>query len=570
MPESQPPSDEQPSAASTPSTPKPPAHALPAAKVKSKRVRAPYTGLLPARAAYPLAALAGILYFVGFAGMDIWPFAFVAFVPLILALHGQAPRDAARLGLLTGLVMNLSGFSWLLGMLQTFSGFPLPLCAVFMLILCSFQGGRFALMGWLHARGTQRNWPRNVVLVLAFVASELCYPLLFPWYFSASMHRVPWMVQSADIGGPILVGVVMLAVNVALAELLLARLEKRPIARAVVAAGFGALLANLGYGALRIHQVDAYAASSEPLKVALIQGNMGLLAKRSDPEEGLRRHMRLSKDMREDGAELLVWSESSVAFASPEDAYNEILQRRFTRKLGVPTIFGAVLYRDNPEPSLARFFNVALASDAEGVVGSRYDKQFLLAFGEYLPFGDRFPDLYKLSPHSGKFSPGSSQAPLSLTLRGKPRKITTLICYEDILPGFTRDAVREAQPELIVNLTNDAWFGDTSEPWEHLALAKMRAVEHHRYLVRSTNSGVSAIIDPVGRTVVETKTFVEDARLAEVHLMSRGTLFEVLGQYPHVLLSVLSLLLAFWRRPPNAASKPPAAKSSRAPAPDAA
>jgi apolipoprotein N-acyltransferase len=435
------------------------------------------------------------------------------------------------------------------------------LCAVFMVILCSYQGGRFALLGWLSARGAQRNWPKNTVLVLAFVASELCYPLLFPWYFSASMHRVPWMVQSADIGGPILVGVVMLAVNLALAELVLARLERRRVAIPVLIGGAAALGLNLAYGAIRIAQVDRYAAASEALKVALVQGNMGLLDKRNNPEEGLRRHLVLSNTMKEAGAELLVWSESSVAFASPEDAYNDVLQRRFTKKLGVPTIFGAVLYRDNPEPSLARFFNVALASDANGVVGSRYDKQFLLAFGEYLPFGDRFPDLYKLSPHSGKFSPGTSQAPLTLTLRGKPRKLTTLICYEDILPGFTRDAVREAQPELLVNLTNDAWFGDTSEPWEHLALAKMRAVEHHRFLVRSTNSGVSAIIDPVGRTVVETKTFVEDAKLAEIRLMSRGTWFETLGHYPHMLASLLALVFAFWRRPAklSTASVPAAA-----------
>src|SRR5207253_2869582 len=104
----------------------------------------------------------------------------------------------------------------------------------------------------------------------------------------------------------------------------------------------------------------------------------------------------------------------------------------------------------------------------------------------YLPFGDTFPILYEWSPHSGKFSSGTSLDPLLIEdAHGTTHKVTTLICYEDILPGFTNTAVRQTpDTELLVNMTNDAWFGDTSEPWQHLALAKLRAIEHRRYLVR--------------------------------------------------------------------------------------
>jgi len=172
---------------------------------------------------------------------------------------------------------------------------------------------------------------------------------------------------------------------------------------------------------------------------------------------------------------------------------------RFAASLGVPTIFGAVLYRVDPDRE--RWFNTAISTDVKGEFRGRYDKQYLLAFGEYLPFGDTFPILYKWSPHSGRFSAGTSLEPLIVDIKGTEHKVSALICYEDILPGFTNRAVGHADPELIVNMTNDAWFGDTTEPWQHLALAKFRAIEHRRFLVRSTNSGVSAIIDPNGAIV---------------------------------------------------------------------
>jgi apolipoprotein N-acyltransferase len=123
-----------------------------------------------------------------------------------------------------------------------------------------------------------------------------------------------------------------------------------------------------------------------------------------------------------------------------------------------------------------------------------------------------------------------------------------LICYEDILTSFTNRLVRKGNPELLVNITNDAWFGDTSEPWEHLALAKFRAIEHRRFLIRSTNTGVSAIVDAAGRTVVQSGTFKAERGMAKVRLMRSTTLYELLGDGPWWLVSLASVALAFRRR----------------------
>jgi apolipoprotein N-acyltransferase len=496
--------------------------------------------------ALALATVSGLLYFLAFAGMDIWPLTFVCFVPYWIAIRGQKPSRAWWIGVVSGATMNMAGFYWLSTMLKTFSGFPLPLCLLFVSIICGFQGGRLGLMAWLYARATARGWPAALVLVCAFVASEMLYPLLFPWYYAATVHAQPALTQMAELGGPVLVGVMLLGVNMAIAEPILARLEARTMDRRVVLAGAAGLAFALVFGFARIKMVDARALASPPLKVGIVQGNMGLMQKREDPSEGLRRHQRLTRELKTKGAELVVWSESSVAFAVPEKMADSFMQERIAGKLDVPAIFGAVLYRVDADRE--RWFNTALSTDVRGRVNARYDKEFLLAFGEYLPLGDSFPILYKWSPNSGKFSSGDKLDPLLLQTADGTHKITALICYEDILPSFTNRAVKYADPELLVNITNDAWFGDTAEPWEHLALAQFRSIEHRRYMVRSTNSGVSAFIDPVGRVMSHTGTFRVETLQETVHFMRSTTVYELLGDVPHYLLSFFIVLAAFRRR----------------------
>ena len=136
--------------------------------------------------------------------------------------------------------MNVFGFYWLLNMLQTFSGFPMPANAFFLLVVCAFQGTRVGAMGWLHARATARGWPGVPVLLGAFVASELAYPLLFPWYYAATVHKVPALTQVAELGGPVLVGLVLLGANLALFEPILGSPREAQGEMRVLVGGAGA------------------------------------------------------------------------------------------------------------------------------------------------------------------------------------------------------------------------------------------------------------------------------------------------------------------------------------------
>jgi apolipoprotein N-acyltransferase len=516
-------------------------------------VRAP----LGAKAAYGLAALTGFLYFLAFPGLDLWPFAFVALVPLIVALRGQTLRRAAGLGWTAGFVMTMTGFYWLLEMLEVFSGFPLPLCFLFMCILCAYQGGRIALAGYLAGRAERAGHPTAVVFPLAFVASELLFPLLFPWYYAATLHPVPTLLQTADLGGPYLLGGLLALMNVGVAELVEARLGKRSPSRKVLYAAAGALGFVLLYGLVRVPMVDSATAAAPPVRIGVIQANMPLFERK----RAIPTNKELSKQAVANGAELLVWSEGAISQSFDEATFERDIPRAVSKDLGVPAILGGILRRTGERGADGKrrntYFNTALFSDEKGEIHGRYDKQFLLAFGEYIPFGETFPELYDMSPNSGHFTPGTSIEPFVWG----DRRISALICYEDIIPGFVGGIVRHANPDLLVNLTNDAWFGDSTEPWIHFALAKLRAVEHHRYLVRATNSGVSGIIDPVGRVVVHGGTFREESLVGDAHFLRATTGYGLWGDVPAWAAALVVVGLGFWR----AKGAPPVAKKAEAP-----
>ncbi|HKQ70441.1 MAG TPA: apolipoprotein N-acyltransferase, partial [Polyangiaceae bacterium] len=283
------------------------------------------------------------------------------------------------------------------------------------------------------------------------------------------------------------------------------------------------------------------ALASDPVHVGLVQGDMPLI--RPSYPESRARHLRMTEELRQKGADFVVWSEAAVMRSVPEDDYDNALQQDFSRKLKLPALFGAMLvHRD---PNAPRWYNVALATDEKGHVVGRYDKHYLLAFGEYLPLGETFPILYDWSPNSGRLTPGTSNEPL--TLAG--HQIAALVCYEDILPGFVNKAIDAGSAEMIVNVTNDAWFHDTTEPWIHLGLAQMRAVEHRRYLLRATNTGVSAVIDPVGRVIAHSGTFRQETVDAIAHWMKGPkTGYEIWGDLPWWLAAAAIVTMGFAKR----------------------
>jgi len=498
---------------------------------------------------YLLAALSGALYFLGFAGFDLWPLAFVALVPMLWSLDPRVAlpyRHLVGLGLCFGFVTNVGGYYWIVNTLEDFSGFPFLICVLFATIVWLYQSSALLCFSLLYRRARHAGFGAPLSACASMVFAEWAIPLLFEHYFGASLHNVPMAIQVADLGGPLLVTGLLTLANAGLYVLLRSIVEARKNpGKARIAVREPALAAlgwalTLAYGAYRIADIDARAAAAPKLTVGLVQTNMGFFEKHDDPEEGWRRHLEQSVALqRKEKLDLLVWPESAFNWYIPEDLRN-VRREVLGNVVEVPTLFGGLTRRDFK--GKRRPFNTAFLADARGDIIGTYDKIYLLAFGEYLPFGETFPVLYDWSPNSGNFAQGQHRQPLVLN----GHRISALICYEDIIPNFVRTVVAEANPELFINLSNDAWFGNTHEPWEHLALAKFRSVEHHRAMVRSTNSGVSAMIDPVGRALQVTRVYERDDLVATLPLLAKNYPYQTLGDFP-AFLAVLALAVALFR-----------------------
>lgn len=436
------------------------------------------------------AVLSGLLYFGGYpAGFGFWPLSCVALVPLLVGLERQRPTPLRALGLgaLASIVSQLLGYAFLPATLAQFSGLPWAVCLLAHLALCVAQAGGMALwlaaLSWLRARGMSALSLAPPLWALA----ELFWPTVFEAPFAAALHHEPGLLQTAELGGASLVSLLLVALNASITAIALAERRRDRAARNRGALAFIAVGLIFAGGLPRYLGVRAATAQAPRLRLGLVQANLGPHMKRRDPRGYALRYVELTTLLREP-VDLLIWPETALALPVPADVASMEAAHPSLAKVPAPFLTGAVIEDGD------RIYNSALLFDAERKRVGRVDKHTLLPFAEQLPFGDRWPSLYALVPGAGHFSPGTGTAVLPL---GKAR-LAMFICYEDMLPGLVRRAVVDGRANIMVSLSNDAWFGDSHAAFTHFAVAKLRAVELRRSLVRATNSGVTAIIAPTG------------------------------------------------------------------------
>lgn len=493
-------------------------------------------------AAVVLAALSGCLYALGFCGFDQSYLAWFCFVPLFWAWASPqtGPRAAMGLAWLTGLFAHLGCYTWIIYMLRVFGYLPLPLAWLGYFLLCLAQSSMFALWGWLthylvRQRGVSIVWAAPAMLMLI----EWKYPLLFPSFLSNALYQDLWAIQSLRLCGPLgLSGLLCLCSAVVYQLLACAagrwiaprsrRWKPAPAQFSIWGcACFVVLLAlNAVYGFTEIDQItDTLAHTDKQLTVGLVQTNMGVYEKFENPVEGLRRHRNQSLELQEQGAQLILWPESSFV-RGLDTALSNVKLPVMGPDLHTPLLFGGVRYERQPGAP-DRLYNTAFLVQGDGQVLGRYDKNHLLMFGEMLPFGELLPWIYSLSPHTSHFTPGKEAGVVVF----ETWRLGVLICYEDILPSFIRRTMAH-NPDVLINLTNDAWFGHTREPRIHMALATFGAVAAKRYLVRATNTGISSIIDPTGQVVAEAPSHTRANLLAQIAPMQEQTLYSRFGDWP--------------------------------------
>ncbi len=407
----------------------------------------------------------------------------LALVPLVLLLDHRA---AGRLGWLHGVVTWLVAVHWIRATLETYGHLAPWLAAASLLLLCLYLGafhGLFALLGRrLWRRG---GWPALAGLPALWVALELVRAHLFsgfPWNPAAhAWVEVAGALPLAGWMGAYGVSLLVVAANVGLAAALTR--GRRVAGAAVVLACLLALAVAARWAA-----ADDRRPAGGGLPVRLLQPNSPNLVS-WDPvqvAENYRTIFEQSHAACDEAGALLIWPESAAwPYSFERDAeYRRDLERLVAS--GCPVLLNST--DERPQG----FFNSLLLVEASGVAG-RYDKRHLVPFGEYVPLARVFAFLQRIARSAGDYVPGSE--PAVLGWRGEA--LGPAICFEVIFPAEVAETVR-AGATLLVTVTNDAWYGDTSAPWQHLTAARFRAAESRRTVLRAAITGVSAVIGPDG------------------------------------------------------------------------
>lgn len=460
-----------------------------------------------------LALLSGVLVALGLPGFGFYPLVWVALVPLVLAIRGMKPKQAFLFGWLFGMVRVLFCYYWLGETLVDFAGFPLAAAGAALLLHVAWFGLLYALVTWAARRGESLLDIAPVwTLMVAYPAMEFVYPNFFPYQAGFSQYRFHAVSQVVELTGMPGLTALIGAVNGGIFELAESRLARRRLVPARLLVPAALFVLALIYGWIRIGQVDAKTASARHLTVGLVQTNQGGKEKNSRIDEVRESHLEMSRGMiaARSGIDLVVWPEA-VLFAESWDL--DKVGKRLD--LGVPLLSGALVRGEGSKQT-----NSLLAFDEEGTFLGRFDKVHLVPFSETMPFVDRFPGLRKLHP-TGRFIERGTEA---TNLRAAGATLLPLICLEDILPGTLRERWRlGGSVEMLLNVSNDSWFGDSHEPVMHLALASFRSIESRRALIRATNTGISAIVDPVGRMVSRSGPGTRETLVAEVPLIEDGS-----------------------------------------------
>ncbi len=486
----------------------------------------------------PLAcALGGVLGFLGYVGFDLFPLGWVFLVPLLWAIRDATPRRALLLGWLLGGVGHAGGFHWFVYTMREFVGFSTVPAVLGLLGIAALNGFGVGIAAYLARRlHRDRGVPLGLGIAVAWVAVEHLYPMLFPMYLGAGQYPLLPLLQIADVTGPLGVSFLVAFGNGVLFEALFRGPGGAP--RRLLAA-FAVLLALCtGYGFWRMAAVDRLVAAAPTLRVAIVQTNIASTEAFADRAAYLRAHQDLSREADADpSVDLILWPENVVGLRLDRGATRVAPGVR--AGLGKPVLLGTAI--SGAEGATG---SMLLVGDGEEILG-RYDKRKLIPFGEYVPFASVLPFLDGISDHQGRYTPGSSAAPIPF--RGL--RLSPSICYEEIFPAVVREAMAGGEPpHLMVNVTNDSWYGDSIEGKQHLVLASLRAIEHRRALVRATNTGISALIDPCGRLDRRTKQRERTVLKGDVPLLTPSTPYASLDWFPAAALGALALLFLRRRR----------------------
>jgi apolipoprotein N-acyltransferase len=494
--------------------------------------------------------LSGVLLILSFPNFDLEFLAWFALVPFLYAIDGKELSRSFALGFLTGFTAFLGILYWVIVAVHTYGNVPLLLSVPILLLLVAYLAvyiGAFAFL----TRFIQKHSGLQTLLFLPalWVSLEYLRSFLltgFPWAnLGHSQYLNLPFIQIADMTGVYGLSFVVLLVNVTL-YLVLRQWHKKTVPSREIAFVSILLLGVLIYGYGKMKAVDLQIPRQPPLRVGLVQGNIDQSVKwdKSFQLETLRIYDRLSFKVAEERPDLIIWPETATPFFfqnAAEEYHSLVLD--VPEKTKTFLLFGSPSFKI--ENGRANHYNSAYLLSPAGEVVGKYDKIHLVPFGEYVPLGEILK-LGSLGEGIGNFRSGKEILNLSIP----QGKFGVLICFEIIFPDLCRRFVKEGA-NFLVTITNDAWFGRTSAPYQHFSMAVFRAVENRVFVARAANTGISGLVDPSGKILKQGKIFTEEAITGTIRLFQSRTFYTLYGDVFAWLCSGFTLYLlasAFVRR----------------------
>jgi apolipoprotein N-acyltransferase len=475
----------------------------------------------------------------------------VALVPLLVALlerpRGRPlfqPSRALALGVLAGSAYFAGTVYWTGATIRQFGGLSWPVAVLVTSLLVAYLAlfpGLFALgLAWL----VSKFGPRAVMLAPAlWVTTELGRTYFwsgFPWVLLGySQTTVLPIAQLASVVGVFGVSALVALVSAAISYVVAVRSRESMVTLVCIAVVVAAVA---GWGSHRLAR-PTLGEQGTAVRVALVQGNIPQDEKwdAARANQIFETYLAMTREAANQGAQLVIWPESATPFFFEEDRASGDRIRQLVRRTGIELLFGSDQIEHTSPPS---YYNAAFLIRRDGATAAVYRKLHLVPFGEFVPLKRLLFFVGRLVESAGDFTPGQAMVMLPASFG----TISTAICYEIIYPGLVRSSVL-AGSRLLTTITNDAWYGDSSAPYQHFLQASMRAIEQGRYLARSANTGISGIVDPYGRVVQQSRIFERTVMIGDVRMLDDRTVYGRIGDacaYMCAALTLTSLVVGLY------------------------
>jgi apolipoprotein N-acyltransferase len=458
---------------------------------------------------------------LAFPGLGLWPLAYVGLIPMLFWSRGRETRELFWGGMAAGLIFHGITLSWFASLTYWVGGIAL-VGVGFLFLLFSLLWG----LVWVGKRYVEEHVPAVLAAIFPalWVLMEYIENHIFTGFGWGSLGYTQWkllpVAQLASIGSVYSVSFFVVLINVLIYQSII---NIRPFKKVAIP-GAAIILFGVGiplWGLWQMQQPDM----SSPLKVGVIQPNFSLDVKWNS-EYAL--HMlwvqeKLTEEVAAKGADFVIWPESALYgyLVNEKEKIGKIV-----RKDDIYLLMGSNHYDDSSaqRPEDVTYYNSAFLLDPKGNILGRYDKRHLAPFGEYVPMANLIGFVGKIVPAISDFTPGRKSTLFDIN----GRKFSVLICFENSFPHLVRESAQGA--DFLVQITNDGWFGRSSQPWQDLAIAVFRSIENGTTLIRCANTGISCFVDPWGRVSGMVRNEWGEA------VFARGTSGEPVSTVPHATL----------------------------------